>query len=414
MRQPRFDPFHPEMRRDPFAVYRRFVDVAPVHWGKPSNPGLKGAWYAFDHETARRVLKDRVFGREVHRGVPDQALPPYLRALLEHVDRWVMFRDPPYHSHLRAPLAGFFSSQNAATYAFRREALVHAHLEQLRDRTAFDAVSDFAVPLARASLAMISGIRETELAALYSWTSHLARVLDLKRDRASYSISGAIAQDFGNRLRRRLTTSGSGDGRSLRAWLIELTHSGELTQEEAVSTLMLILVTGQETTRNVIANGILSLLQNPTQLALLAEQPALADSCVEEILRFAPAVHLAGRIALEDVELCGTRVLRGDPVVACLASANRDPQITCAPDDFIITRPRIRHVAFGSGIHLCLGLWFARGIASDAFRIMAPMLAEIRLSGPPVWRPMILFRSLAKLPVERRRVSRSSLAGIRA
>lgn len=410
MQLPRFDPFHPEMRRDPFAVYRRYAEASPVHWGKPSNPGLQGAWYAFDHDSARRILKDRAFGREVHRNVPNRARPPYLRPLLDHVDRWVMFRDPPYHSHLRAPLAGFFSSQSAAAYALAREALVHAHLERLGRRESFDVVTELAVPLARASLAMLSGIRESELTALASWTTHMARVLDLKRDRASYAVSGAIAEDLGHRLRRRLIAPASGDGPSLRARLVELVRAGELSLEEAVSTLMLVLVTGQETTRNVIANGVLALLQNPGELASLRERPALAESCVEEILRFAPPVHLAGRIARDEVTLGGVRILPGDPVVACLAAANRDPRLASAPEAFVISRPRTRHVAFGSGIHLCLGLWFARGMAADLFRAMAPLLADLQVAGPPVWRPLVLFRSLASLPVERRGAARASSA----
>jgi cytochrome P450 len=149
----------------------------------------------------------------------------------------------------------------------------------------------------------------------------------------------------------------------------------------------------------LICNGVLSLLRHRDALTALAEHPTeRSGAIVEETLRFESPVHLAGRVVREDVECEGYRFCEGDSVVCCLAAANRDPQAVADPDRFDPSRPKIRHVSFGSGIHACLGVGLARHEARAAFEALAPILRRAELiDAEPAWRRSVLFRSLETL-----------------
>ncbi len=163
---------------------------------------------------------------------------------------------------------------------------------------------------------------------------------------------------------------------------------------------MLLFGAGHETTVNLIGNGLLALHRHPDQLALLKRDPSLMPNAIEELLRYDSSVQLTGRTALEDVELSGVRIERGEGIMCLLGAANRDPDVYPDPDRLDITRPNIRPMSFGGGIHFCLGAQLARIEAEIALNSLLARLPDLQLESPdtPAWRPTFVLRGLTSLP----------------
>jgi cytochrome P450 len=178
------------------------------------------------------------------------------------------------------------------------------------------------------------------------------------------------------------------------------TDEGKINEKELISTLILLLVAGHETTVNLIGNGTLALMQHPDQWRVLVDDPTLARNATEELLRYDSPVQMTTRLAFEDMELAGTRVRRGTEVFYVLGSANRDPRAFEEPDRLDIRRDVGRIMSFGMGIHFCLGSQLARLEGEIAFGALARELAGLELAtGKPYWRPGLVLRGLQELPV---------------
>jgi cytochrome P450 len=179
-----------------------------------------------------------------------------------------------------------------------------------------------------------------------------------------------------------------------------LDDRGTLSEEEAVGICMTMLFGGQETTTNLIGNGLLTLLRHPGQFRRLQHDPSLVPSAIEELLRYESPVQNVVRLALEDLEIAGTQIRKGQRIILCLGAANRDPAQFPDPDRFDMTRPDNLHVAFGYGIHYCLGAQLARLEARAAFTTILRRLPNIRLvSDVPIWKVNAGYRGLKTLPI---------------
>jgi cytochrome P450 len=176
---------------------------------------------------------------------------------------------------------------------------------------------------------------------------------------------------------------------------------GSLTEDELVGLCMLLLVAGHETTRSLIGGAVLALLRHPAELAALAADPSLADQAVEEVLRYDPPVQVVSRSALRSTEIAGITVAAGSFVLMLLGAANRDPVLCADPDQFSVRRGARRHLAFGHGIHFCLGAPLARLEAAIALRQLLPLLPRLRIAGEPEWKPNTVLRGLEHLWLER-------------
>jgi cytochrome P450 len=193
-------------------------------------------------------------------------------------------------------------------------------------------------------------------------------------------------------------------GTDLLSALVAVHDSGDqLTEAELISTCVLLLVAGHETTTGLIGMGALALARRPPEFAKLRAQPDLSGPAVEEFLRYDSPVQLTARYALEDTALAGIPVPAGSAVLLLLGAANRDPALCPDPDQVRVDREPTRHLAFGHGIHFCLGAPLARLEAQIVFRTLAERFTGIALAGPPEWKPTTVLRGLRHLPLALRR-----------
>jgi cytochrome P450 len=260
-----------------------------------------------------------------------------------------------------------------------------------------DLVSGLAYPLPVMVISEMLGVPPEDHERFRGWSEKLARGLDPMLTEGLLSETGRARREFGDYFRELAAIRRARPGDDL---LSALTGVRELTEAELLATCVLLLVAGHETTVNLIANGVLALLRH----GLLAQAARRPREVVEEVLRYDPPVQLTVRVALEDVSLGGTPVPKGTPVMAVIGAANRDPAVFPDPGRFDVTRSPERHLAFGLGIHFCLGATLARMEGEIALSALASAAPRLELAEPaPPYKENVVLRGLASLPVRLRR-----------
>ncbi|GAA1910640.1 cytochrome P450 [Streptantibioticus ferralitis] len=278
-------------------------------------------------------------------------------------------------------------------------------LEALQGRKQIDVVDDFAYPLPVTVICRLLGVPREDEPLFRAWSDVIVDSADVRpgeateRVRAGQQAHAEMGQYLVDLAERR---RGQPTGDMLSAFINEPDPAGQrLTGEELAVTAVLLLIAGHETTVNLITNGVLTLLRHPDQLDRLRREPDLLPRAVEELLRYEPPVHMRERFPLADVDVAGTTIPKGTPMVLVLASANRDPKRFRDPDRFDPARPDNEHVGFGSGIHLCYGAPLARVEAQIALRALIPRLGTARLvQDPPPYRRNAMLRGPRHLPIE--------------
>jgi cytochrome P450 len=307
--------------------------------------------------------------------------------------------DPPDHTRLRRLVAPAFSPRQMAGYRPRIEKTVHELLDAVPAHGRFDLVSSFAAPLPIAVISDLLGVPHSRADDFARYGATIGSALDgiksLRHARALMQANAELAALFEEifALRRREPSDDV-------IGTIVAAAGSTVRPAEMVPLCTLLLIAGFETTVNLISNGTLALLENSQQWQALCDDPTLAPSAVEEVLRYDPPVQRTGRIALEEVSLHGVQVRRNQLVLTLLGAAGRDPDVYDHPARFDITRAQpVEHLAFSSGIHYCLGQPLARLEASIAFEALAPRLPRLRRAGRVVRRDSATIRGPLHLPV---------------
>jgi pimeloyl-[acyl-carrier protein] synthase len=394
-----FNPFLPEVHQNPYPLYHRLRAEDPVH----RSP--LGMWVLTRHADVLAVLRDPRMSRDPRRSQRIELLRTSAEVdeLLssEEAAPSMLFVDPPDHTRLRALVNKAFTPAAVERLRPRVEAIVAGLLDRVAGAGAMDVVADLAYPLPVTVICELFGVPEADRDRFRAWSRELVRLLDPLV--AADALQQALQARLGLRgyLRRLIAERRARPTGDLLTALIAAEDQGQqLSEAELVSMCALLLVAGHETTVNLIANGTLALLRHPDARASLQADPALAGSAVEELLRYDSPVQFTSRHALVDLDIDGRRVRAGETVVAVLGAANRDPAQFPDPDRLDLARKPNHHVAFGGGIHFCLGAPLARMEA----RIAIPALLA-RLPGlepgppPPVRRDTVTLRGLASLPV---------------
>jgi cytochrome P450 len=382
-----FDPAH---RADPYPAYRRWREQAPV--------AAVGAGFLVltGHDACSELLRDPRFGH-LETGpmaAPDDPAAPRIRSFLG--------LNPPDHTRLRRLVSRAFTPRMIDRLAPRIQEITAGLVADAVAAGTTDLLAALAAPLPVIVISELLGVPPADHDRFEAWSHAMARGLDpdflLPPDvREQQARARVEFRDYFRDLaaRRRVDP-----GDDLLSALVAVTDAGDtLSEDELLATCTLLLIAGHETTTNLIGNGVLALLRHPEQYDALVADPSLVDGAIEEMLRYDSPVQLTARAALQDATVGDVDAPAGTFVLAMIGAANRDPDAHENAEAFDITRPPTRHLAFGQGIHFCLGSPLARLEGRIALRELVTRAPGMRLAGEPVWKENVTLRGLATLPV---------------
>jgi len=395
-----YNPFIPEVHANPYPMYARLRAEDPVHWS-----ALMEAWVLTRYDDVVAVLTDSRFSadrRQARNRFADEIarreeeFGPFGRT------RTMLTSDPPEHTRLRRLVSKAFTPRMVEGLRPRIQEIVDELLDAVAQNGRMDVIRDLAYPLPVIVIAEMLGVPPEHRDQFKHWSDEIVGVLGgplvpqetLERSRVAVHelaeyLSGVIVE------RRREPRE------DLVSGLIAAEEQGQiLSEDEMLATAMLLLVAGNETTTNLIGNGMLSLLRNPDEMERLCADPSQVPTAVEELLRYDGPVQATGRVAMEDLEIGGQKVTKGQAVLTVLGAANRDPAQFGKPDELDLDRQPNEHVAFGDGIHFCLGAPLARAEGQIAFETLLRRFAHPRLETDSLqWGGSFILRGLKSLPI---------------
>lgn len=411
----RFDPFLPAVRINPYPLYARLREHDPVHWGTPFDMAQDGAWYISRYADVEGILKSSRFVKNLHTVWDSAALPSVpeeIRFYAEMARHAILLNDPPDHTRLRKLVSQAFTPRVIETLRTPIATIAHTVLAEAANRNQsgeLDLMADYAYPVTLHVIATLVGVPDEQRPLLERWARVLLRTLDLAPSLAELRAADQISHEafafFQNliRERRRQERQAQPDDDLLRQLIAAHDREDRLSEDEIIVMCVLLLLAGFDTTVNLIGNGMLALLEqrHAGQLALARQQPEILPTAIEELLRYEPSTQKALRYALDDGELHGKSIRKGQAMILLLASANRDPAVFADPDRLDITRAPNRHLGFGAGIHVCLGAPLARLEGQIAIHTLLHEYPRVALmTEQPEWRgDLVTFRRLARLPV---------------
>lgn len=396
------DLYSPAGRANPHAVYARMRQEEPVYRFVSPNSGIP-VWITTRYDDCVALLRDARLFKDVDRLTPAQRTQHSALISSEaSLSRHLLRLDPPDHTRLRTLVQKAFSSPIVERLRPRIQEIIDELLDRILPAGGMDLVADFAVPLPVTVIAEMLGIPKGDRTRFRTWSQVLVSTSNtpagLEQKRATL---GQFAQYLQGLVSARRATP---EDDLISALIAAEEENDRLDTSELLSTLFLLLIAGHETTVNLIANGMLALLQHPDQRERLAQNPSLIEPAIEEMLRFESPVETSTvRWSASEIELGGTRIPPGEVVLTGLLAANRDPAQFPEPDTFDITRTPNRHIAFGFGGHYCLGAHLARVEGALAVSSLLHRLPDLSLATSAdtlAWSTGILVHGLTAMPVE--------------
>ena len=388
----------PAVLANPYPLYQRLRSEAPVYW----DPFLH-AWIVTRYDDVVRVLTNFSAtcapSPEQLTALGMEALTPVAEVLV----RQMLFLDPPAHTRVRRLAAKAFTPRRVEVLRGHITDIVERLLDAVQDQGSMDIIADLARPLPAIVSAEMLGLPPEDWPQLTAWSRAFAEILgNFQHDPESAARVLRSVKEMTAYFRQAIHDQADNPRDGLLSALMNAEVDGDrFSEEEVIANTIITMVGGQETTTNLIGNGILSLLGRPDQWERLKAEPALVSSAVEELLRYeSPSQHTA-RLAPDDTEIGGNVIRKRDGVIAVLGAANRDPAQFAEPDRLDLGRADNHHVAFGWAAHFCFGASLARIEGQQAFGSLARRMGDMRLTPEPLtWRPNLGLRGLDALPVE--------------
>jgi cytochrome P450 len=395
-----YDPFVKGFYENPYPQYERLLERDPVHLITLGN-----TWIVSRFDDVEALLRDPRLSADDRKSRRFDAM----RKRLQKAGAWdeedartpsMLRSDPPDHTRLRRLVSKAFTPRAVAALEPRIVKIVDELIDSVAGSGEMDVIHDLAYPLPVKVIAEMLGVPDRDRDRFKHWSDEIVRTLgvsnldDFRRSKRAGDELRAYLEGVAEERRRE-------PQEDLISGLLRAEEEGDkLSLAEVFATCSLLLIAGNETTTNLIGNGLLALLRHPEQLELLRDQPGLIDHAVEETLRFDPPVQLTARLVAEPFEFHGRRFQQGQEIVLLLAAANRDPEANPDPCRFDLTRSEIRHLSFGHGAHFCLGANLARLEARIALAALVERLPGLRLAvQKPRWRDNTILHGLESLPV---------------
>jgi cytochrome P450 len=390
----------PEVIRDPYAYFGRLRDTDPVHW----NPLVK-SWVVTSHaEVVWLIRHHEQFSSESPFVMePDEMFPPVDEAdweLARHYSqtyRPFIFYDRPEHLYMRQAVHQWFTPKAVERWRAELRASVHELIDNRLPDGEMELKEDLAAPLPLKTISWMLGVPYADAPRLRDVVSVFETDFTPRRFRAIDAAWGELQAYFEPLLEARAKNPAE----DLISMLADAERRGVFTRDSCLASISLLMQAGHETTLSLITSGLLSFIRNPAQWDLLRSDPAsVCVPATEECLRYEPSVKLLVRRCAQDVELAGKQIQAGDMVNWVPSAANRDPRVFPDPDTFDITRSPNPHVAFGGGIHHCLGAALARVEGQEALRVLAETFPRLELRNDDVeCIPSAGIRQVTSLPV---------------
>ena len=398
-------PDDPATLADPYPLFARLRDDDPCHW----SPRLK-SWVLTRYDDVKRVCLDKERLSSDRLRPFFAALPGHeqqrLAEIIRYLSLWMVFKDPPEHTRLRRLASQVFHAKAMRAMRPQVDDIAQWLLYRIGTRDEFDAIAEFAGPLPCLVIMAMLGVPREALADMKRWSDDMALFIGSSRVAAEkYDTAEAATHEMAAFFRALIEARRRTPQTDLLSELVHLRDGDDaFSDDELIGTCIMLLFAGHETTTNHLANGLLALLRFPEQMARLRADPTLGSAAVEELLRYDGPSGAQVRLVAQEHQLHGKTLLPGQRVFIMLNAANRDPRVYAEPDRLDIARDGVPHLAFGFGMHLCLGFPLARTEGQVAFPTLLKHFARIELAGEvPGWINSLVFRGMTALPVRVRR-----------
>lgn len=396
---PMVNPFSSDFKNHAYSLYEKLREHDPIH--KIRLPNGRTAWIVTRYQDAVAALKADYLKKNLFQFVtPEEMGLPSTQ--MDLMTRHMLNSDPPDHTRLRGLVQKAFTPRMIERLKDRIQNIADELLDQVEAQPSVELIQDYAYPLPIIVISEMLGLPNEERDQFREWSHALVSAINVPE---KYKQIKSEIDAFTDYITALIAQRRRDPKEDLLSLLVQAESEGDsLSEKELISTIVLLIIAGHETTVNLIGNGIFTLLNHPDELETLRNTPSLMDSAVEELLRFMGPVEFAtNRWIGEDYEWNGKLISNGDMVLVALASANRDPEYFKEPDRLDLSRERNHHIAFGMGIHHCLGAPLARLEGRVAIGTLLRRRSGMKLAVPPEqleWQPTYLMRGFVSLPLQ--------------
>ncbi len=395
-----YDPVDPAFIADPYPVFARLRAERPVAYDESTNQ-----WVIARFADVNALLRDRRLGRTYlhvasHEEFGRTPPPAWQAPFWDSLQSQLIDKEPPDHTRLRRLVSTEFTPRRVESLRPRIEAIVDGLVDRAAAMGEFDLIADLIELLPVTVIAELLGIPESDRHLLRPWSADITLMFEFNATEADAALATTASQQFSDYLRGLVRERRASPGADLLSGLAQVAEGSDvLSEDELIGTAILLLNAGHEASVNGGANSWWALFRNPSALAALRADPGLVPTAVEELLRYDTPAPMFERWVLEDIEVRGIHIPRGQELALLFASANRDPDEFERADEIVLDRSPNAYLSFGAGIHYCLGAPLAKLELAILYRSMLDRLPTLELVEEPRWKPRFVLRGLESIRV---------------